>query len=372
MRRLLILLLLPFLLFSCNRSGIGIFYSIREEQPLVDNTLDNTLSLSSIVKAGGDYIITAGLLFSKAVIDGAGGDWTAVASPASPHVFCSDMAFWNGKLYGIFSDSELDSIALFSKLPADADWEQIAFFDDKKPTSITSTLTDIFINVRDTIGQYSTYQSSDGAVFTGLALNSQYSEVSDAAKTLTETWLMSGANLYFGSGASYTLLSGAGAPASTSGFGGILYSELLLRVFVSSAEGLVFSFADGLPLTADSAEILDDNSVPIKLFDLAEIAMAGKPVIMVGAQNGYYDIVFESGVYEPVYTLEIPGSDAAGIYSSSDDNFLKVELRSSVVRFLFVDTAEKTIFACTSGNGLWINPTSGTVSEDLIRKWDRQ
>ena len=126
MRRYLSLLLLPLLLLSCNRSGIGIFYSISQEKPLGETTLPSeTLTVSAMVKAADEYYVSSGAIFRRAAdgqIDTAWSD--AIATPPSPYLFCTSLAFFGGNLYGLFTNEAGDLSALFSTAPDAIDWQR--------------------------------------------------------------------------------------------------------------------------------------------------------------------------------------------------------------------------------------------------------
>ncbi len=378
MRKFLILLcLIPLFLLSCNRSGMGIFYSISEEQPLTDTDLDNALSVSGMVKAGTDYFMSAGTLFRRTAD---GGIWDdTVAMPVDMDV-CVALALFefDGNLYGLFADTAGNTTGLYVSAPGTINWTQVVSVSDKRLTALTATSTALYVTEMVDIATYVTRESQNGKDFITLALDRQYTSVTDAAIFLGETWLLSGANIYSGSvGVPASYIKLVGTPTTTFGYGGIFASNssswVVPVLFVSSAEGVVFATSDGA--TWISAAIVDTDENPVPLNDMAEIDIAGTPVILVGAKNGYYDIIFEGGALTSTFTPVMPGSEDSGLYSSSDSNYLKIDLRSSVVRFFFIDdddAANATIFACTSGNGLWVNPISGDDPSSLVRKWDRQ
>ena len=378
MRRYVCLLLLPLFLISCNRSGIGILYSISQEKPLGDTTLPSkSLTVSSLVKAADEYYVSSGAIFRRAADGQVETAWSdAIETPPSPYLFCTSLTFFGGKLYGIFSNDAGDLTALFSTAPDSIDWQQDASSITNRIVGLLAAGGAVYLSeliiVNDIAYTYTVHQSTDGTAFTAIpALTTLFSPVTDAAAFGTDTWLLSGSDLFYGSGVTFQKFSTTDGPSTVGGYGGVFYSATLGRLFVTNAEGKVFATADGL--SWDTALIADAEEEPIPLYDIEEVSVAGTPVIVVGAKNGYYDIIFANGAYESPFSLQIPGSDET-LYTSSDANYLKIDLRASVVRFFFVDNdgADQVLFACTAGNGLWINPLSGMDLASSVRKWDRQ
>lgn len=373
MRRLFLLLILLSLLISCNETGIGIFYSISQEQPLDDTSLPNTLSVSGMTKGTTKYLLSAGGLYTRKISAGPKGEWDeGVDTPSSDSVdytLCIRLVKFKGKMYGLFSDNSGNETAVFST-PANAiDWSMVGSFENRL-VGLAASESSLFVSERVDYATYVTKVSTDGSAFSdALVLDGQYMEVTDAADFDSETWIISGTAFYSGSGISFSPVTGAGAPSATSGFGGVFYSGGLDILFVSTAGGKVYATGDGSAW--DSTTVTNAAGNPVMLFDFEGIEILGTQVIVVGAENGYYDIVFEGG-YSSSFALQTPGSEGAGVYSSSDANFLSIELRNSVIRFFYFDAGENTLFACTSGSGLWINPISGGTTDSIIRKWDRQ
>ena len=372
MRKFLILLLLPVIFASCNRSGMGIFYSISEEQPLSDTDLDNTLSATGFAKAGTQYILSAGTLFSRPASESI---WTNTVDMPEGLGVCVSLEAFGTNLYAVFADLVGSTTGLFTSPSGTIAWTEIPVTTNRL-TALTATTSALYLTERLDSATFVTRESQDGADFsTILSLDGQYTAVTDSAQFAGSTWLLSGANIYRGTtGISTSYAKVAGGPETVSGYGGIMASDFVSALFVSNSEGTVYATPDGAAWH-HATPIVDADDTPVPLFDMAEIRVVGTPVIIVGAEDGYYDIIFEGGVFTSTFTLVLPGSDAAGAFSSSDSNYLVVDLRRSVVRFFFVDVInpdESTIFAGTSGNGLWINPISGSDPSSLVRKWDRQ
>jgi hypothetical protein len=322
-----------------------------------------------MVKGTNNYYVCAGGLFSRDIASGQSAPWDdEVKMPSDKYALCLELIEFNGSFYGLFSNIDGDSTRIFKSPRNTIKWSSAGSFEYPL-VSLTATDTAIFVTERTDYATYVTLSSSNGVDYATLDLPSQHTGVTDSVDFSSLTWLISGSKLYSGSGGAYEIVTGTDAPTSTGGFGGLYVSDSLGRLFVSNLEGEVYSTADGLAW--DSSTVTDDNGDPVALYDIEGIPILGSQLIIVGAKNGYYDIVFKDG-YTSSFSLEIPGSEEAGDFSSSDANFLKVDLRTSVIRAFFFDEETTTLFAFTSGNGLWINSISGSTAATLTRKWDRQ
>ncbi len=375
MRRFFLLPFILLLFIGCNQSGNGIFYTISDEKPLEDSdTLPNTLSVSGMVEGDQKYFISAAGLYSRDKTTQIDAPWNdAVSMPPGGMTICVQLLEFGGKMYGLFSNAAGDVTKLYSSPLSGVQWTERGSFS-QLIVSIAAGVSEMFVTLRSDVTVYDTRVSSDGLDFsTSLSLSGQYTAVTDAATLGADTWLISGNNLYSGSGTAYALVTAAGAPSTTSGFGGIYVTNNLAPValFVSNHEGVVYSSADGITWYNRPVTDTEGNPIDVVLFDISEISVLTADVIVIGAENGYYEIIFDSGYTTP-FNIHVPGSDEAGSYSSSDSNFGNIDLRTSVIRFFFLDASSNTLFACTSGNGLWINRISGTTVATLTRKWDRQ
>jgi len=372
MRRFFLLPLLLFALASCNESGLGIFYSISREDPLEDTTLPNDLSVSGMVKSSETYYVCAGGLYSRDISDGELAPWNPLEMPSNEYDLCLALLEFKGSFYGFFSNTAADSTQIFTSEKENIAWSAVGVFDSPI-VGLAASESSLFVTERVDPVTYRTTASADGIDFsTTLALNPPNGVlVTDAVDfPIGTTWLIGGPYLYSGSGTTYTQITPPGSQTNAS-FGGLYVSDDLgPRLFVSDSAGHVYATADGS--TWESATVTDDAGNPVVLYDMEEVSILDAQVVVVGAKNGYYDIVFEDGTYSSAFSLQIPGSEAAGAYSSSDANFLNIDLRRSAIRMFFFDGAGTTLFAGTSGNGLWVNPISGTTAGNLTRKWDRQ
>lgn len=367
---------------SCNYSGMGIYYSIKEEQPLADNALPNDITVQGMIKSGGSYYVAAGKLYvSPVAAVQADRIWETIVPPepnqvSSNRSLCVKVISFSSLIIALYISLDGSKSSLYaldtSKDATTANaWTIITDLENKYVDGVVSTQNNIFVSTRvlqDGIHVYTSYESSDGTTYATISLSEQYTSIIDAAEYNTFSWIISGTNLYSDSGGSFALQSGTGVPASASGFRGIYASSAAAGdiLFLSSVEGQVFVL-DGVTWTAGT-EILDANDNTVSLTDISEVTIDGIPIILLGTENGYYDIVLDGG-YNSVDDIVpvIPGSAAE---SSTDQNYLKITLKQASINFFFVDTVTTTIFAATSVNGLWANYIHTGDDSTLIKKWD--
>ncbi len=364
MRRFILLPLLVLLYVSCNESGMGIFYSISREQPLEDTTLPNNLSVSGMVKGTSKYYVCAGGLYSRDISAGQNADWDDEVAVPDDYPFCLALVEFDvdGNFYGLFSNINGDSTQIFTTPPDNIDWTAVGSFGGKI-VSLVASETTLFVTESTDPASFVTSVSTDGTNF-NTTVDYFPTRVTDAVYFGSDNWVISGPDLYRGSGTTYAEVSPSGDAASSASFGGLFVSgtDSLDRLFVSDSAGYVYATEDGS--SWNQASVSTETGDPVALYDMEEVTISGAQVIVVGAKNGYYDIIFEDG-YSSAFSLQIPGSEEVAEYSSSDANFLNIDLRRSVIRLFFFDQENNTLFAGTSGNGLWVNSID-------TRKWDRQ
>ena len=355
MKRIILLLLIPLVCIACFESGMGIFYSIKEEQPLNDNeTLPNDLTITGMAKVLTSYYVAAGALYQR---DESSVEWATVATPVD-HTFCTQIFQFSGNHYAVFASLDGTSSSLFSLSGVDT-WTEIAALQGMRIVSAVASPTTLYITESIDLS-YVTWYSSDGITFTQTTLSGQYAPVLDVAQYDALDWLISGKYLYSGTSGVFTEVVATGAPVSTAGFGGVFSSADPDLLFVTSSEGTLYAW-DGI--TWSSTEILDSDDNPIPLLDINAISVNLIPIILVGSEDGYFELIFEAP-YDGTLTVIEPGTDDR---SSTNDNYLKITLRDDIIRFFFVDGSR--LFACTSGSGLWINPIDDS-GDPIIRKWD--
>lgn len=401
--RYLLCIVIPFFLAACNNSGTGIFYSIKEEQPLENNdTLPDDITVQGMIKHSGFYYVAAGALYRSAVSENQDERiWSVVSPPetstsaadSAKRSLCVKVVLFNGTIFALYASFDGTKSSLYvldtAALDADSDpWTiasdaSVSDLPDEYVAGVTNTAAGMYLSTRtlqDEAHVYTNYESSDGAVFTSFNLTNQYTSITDADQYGGVTWLISGTMLYNDSGGSFAPQTNTGDPTTVSGFGGLFSSTLLNNdvLFLSSADGNIFVW-DGTSWS-DPVQVTDTtgNPVELELNDLAEVSVEGDLFVLVGSQNGYFDILLSADFNAATDSIEPvvagappPDDDQPPPPSSADQNYRKTgTLYYASIQFFFVDTVTSTIFAATSVNGLWANYLHTGDDGTFIKKWD--
>jgi len=353
-----------FILFSCDHGPIGIFHSLEVETDLEDNdSLENTISVGDMIRSTNDYYIAAGSVFTREVSSGS--EWSKVPAPSGTDIVyenSTEIAYAFSKVFAVFSNAAGDTSTLF-ELKGEA-WQEVSALKGKRcdvlvyTADSTGNNESLFISVRVS-GAYSLYYTLDGTTFTSVPSLTLSRPVTDGAWVSDEYWLLSGNTILQGSDLT-SISEGSVKPDTTADFGGIHYSSNLSVPFISSDDGFVYIY------TEDDQWINNTTANEDGFYDFTELLIDGKTVILVGSENGYKEMVFADSPGDTVTLLE-PGVSRDSL--SSNINYINTTLSINIIRNFFIDRNDDVyrIFACTSGDGLWINIPSGTT-----RVWGRE
>ena len=363
----------------CNPSGSALFYSVVQETALVDNeTLPNNLSVIGMLETGGNYYLAAGSLYatdSSGESDGSDTMWSQLDPPminGDEYSACLGIALLSGDIYALFSTVTATDAALFKLTGSISDpkWK-VAYDPDHdtvgKPVYLVAASGSLIVSLRVDLA-YTAVESQDGDLFTALSLPGQYTVVNDAASFQGDLWLVSGTLLYSNTGGDFSSVIGAGTPAEDGEvLGGLFTSTTLDTLFATSKNGGVYALNGGEWKLITRIE--DKNNL-LALTDLAEATINNNTVILVGTENGYYEIVFPGTTFLGSSFSKFEPGETGSL--SSDDNYSITLLADTEVRTFYVDTSPSDgplLFAGTSGNGLWRNPIDET-SDPIVNKWD--
>ena len=225
---------------SCNDTLDPIFFTLEQERPIVDDSLDNKITVHNVVKGGSYYFAAAPKIFYRAT---GSTTWETANMPQSG-VMCQAMEVFSGdsKLYaGFFSlDGEtfrLYSAASFPNLIWSAavnygasaiNDEQIVMLKDVNGTLLIGTKNGSTYSLH---GLAATYLTS----LTGMP--------TDALWDATNYWVIAGSEVYKGALGSLGLLAPASPPSLSAGasFGGIHYSAALAhQYYLSTTDGKIW------------------------------------------------------------------------------------------------------------------------------------
>lgn len=350
------------LLNSCNKAGIGIFYSLEIEEKRSDTgSLDKNLSPLKMVSFNNSYYVAAKTLFSRAKGDTL--DWIPVELPASEKtLFAYDLAASADSLFTLLYTDSLETVPetflykssngqTFIKnsatgIPADSQFISIYYLNNN-----------LFICVKEG-SSYSLYYSTDGADSFSLSnIPQNTTPVLGAAYNSADSayWFITKDKIY--SGTAPGSLAAIDPPAGTINsldWGGIYYSDTLDRIFLSSNHkdlGKIF-YRDGGSWIA-SAAISNKSGKIVRFYGFSEYPVQGSDNIylLVGTlDNGYYEMKLETNLPDSGFIFSTPANN-----STTSDNYYGLDLHNSTIRSFFYDETEKRMFLCTQGFGLWYN-----------------
>ena len=372
---------------SCTQGDLGLFYSLEIESELEqDRGLADSLKVWNITKTtpNDNYYIAAGKVYTRSA--GGDEDWSAV-DPPETNMLSSGIVFFNGDLFSIFRTE--DGVSRLYRRP-DTDgaaWTEVAHTDIKGKAieSVFVAGPTLFACRRDDVGTadaYTLWNSADGSTFTqttlGLPEDQSPRFIFDAAYDGTDYWVISGGTLFTGSEAALTEATLTGVTPTPDDFGGIFFaadaelgpsvsSDLL---FVSDAEGYLYTKEGGTWHTGVTPST-ENQTIIYYDMELLTVNPSGTdiPILIIGSNNGYYEVPFTGTVDLSTLTPVRPDIDS---YSTSV-NYLNTTLSDGTIRKLFLDdrgTPEITddlMYACTSSTGLWVNNLG-----DQNRVWSRE
>ncbi len=325
---------------SCNDSLDPIFYTLEQERPIVDDSLDNEITVRNVVKGGTWYFAAAPSIFYRAT----GSTTWEKANMPQTGVMCEAMEIFSGdsKLYaGFFSDSGATlTFRLYSATPGSSlIWsvesygapsvnnEQIVMLKDVNGTLLIGTKNGATYSLHGTAATYLTSLS-------GMPIDALHDGV-------TTYWIVAGSEVY-----QAATLAGLSTPLTTAptlsagaSFGGIHYSTTLLHAYyLSTTDGRIW-YSDNAGGSWTSSADMD-----VVFTKFIEV---GTDLLVGTRTHGYY---------------KVAGGDVTQMerqphYSISD------LYNGGVLNFALDGTTK--VFACTAGAGLW-------RSEDSGDNWNRE
>jgi hypothetical protein len=348
------------LLFSCLLLIAGcrdadldpIFYTLENEEPIVDRGLDNEISVTQVVTdtVNSDYYAAAGKIYTRGT---GGGDWAAVSIPAGS--MCTVLAYAGGDLFAGLSDrSDGSGMGLWRKtLPAGA-WTQDGDISSTAEVTMLKVAGQLFVSTLES--QVGKLYYDNGGTFTAIPLPFSDPQVfvrDIAYDGSSEYWLAAGSNLLnstnLGVGFSDAII---GKPtgvefrgvhyASTGGAGNLPLGFYVSVYDVSGADGRIHHYNGAWTASADVSTTF------------TEFLEADNDRLWVGTLGGgYYDL---------------QGDNLTDLFASiadkrEPDNTISELYNGAVTRF--ASGTGTTIFACTSLAGLW-------VTQNLGDSWSRE
>ncbi len=345
----LILVTLTALLISCSNQEFGIFYYIENEREQKDESLENELSILSMVKEGTFYYIAAGgRIFRRHETDN---EWDSVKFPSQAE-YCTALTVFQNELYAGFLEDTGTFRFYKGTASLDPGWQRItdSRVDDKqviRAEVITGAAEQLFVITFDN-DLYSLYWSDDGTNYNDGILDQgdMLRNVTYNSTALSEQfWAITDSKIFIHMGTQVTVPTPfnsvpAVLPDARGGYRGIYYSATHGLYYVSTLEGIVVSSPDGTTWTESDTQTVSGRDVPF--WFISEVADFPTESNVIVGSMGY-------GFFE------MPDGDVANLDRMSE--FIATELYFSWITGFFVDYDGPTplVFAYTAGSGLWRN-----------------
>ncbi len=369
---------------SCNKDGVGIFYSIEKETPTVNNNLPDDSTISGFAQGNNTFYVGAGKIFSVSVSEFEPGNtiWSELTAPAAStedDVYQAlDVAYFDGNLYACYAPvaGSSNNPGYAAYVRNGSDWMAISQDGGVGLMTAGDYLFLIVDDTADSSPKYDLYVSDDGTVFS-LVLDDHPFPADMAYDEENDTyWLISGSSLLSATGTELTAGTDFTEPASypaTTGFTGIHYSQAISCLFLSTREGTVYESPDG-SWNGAPVQNLGENLGDFTDYYTDYSVDVTRAVVLLGSKGGYYEKEFSmDNSTNPVTVTAVTDFQAPEL--STNENYLSLELSTCVVRgfYAYPDTGslqfDSVVFAMTAGYGLWSNILD---TESDTREWNRE
>lgn len=370
MKKILLLLFILALFSSCNDNPNGIFYTIKNETPLSDGSLSNTVSVDAFVELSGVYYITTGTVFKRTADPASPEAWAAIVNLATDSEVvrkCIDLAVHDSTLYGLCYDDDAGTLSYGIYSLNGTTWTPVSTLAGKTIVAIESVGTFLFACTQEGVNDYSLYSDdTDGGV--GLDLSTAIitlspSPITDIAFNGTNYWFASGSQIYYSADPSVVIGTSipvddidTGVALEVKNVTSLASTNFLVSVRVSPGSCNVYQYdVGGSSWSKSSAAAVDQM-----LGDLSEITVDTETLIVVGAEDGYYEL--DLGDAAPQLTS--PASSGA---LTTVDNYVSLDLKSFIINKFYYNSTLKHLFALTQGSGLWFDDLD--PAGDFYRNW---
>lgn len=394
------------LLAGCNAAGTGVFYSVENEKKVsnASNNLPNDIISVSLVQYNNTSGVNAlyeasgtvyGIDYSAAV-NTTTGTWNTLAAPTGlSNPWCTQVAATNSNpasasatLYAIYGDS-LDGSqgSVYEAQPSapsgsngqNVNWSVVSPFNFTGGGSTTaqslfvagpSGSQILFVEEMTDTGSafsYSLWAWTGSGTPTEVISNLGAPVVGVVYDSTSTYYFASGATLYSTTSPSTTNSAVADSnppsnfPTATV-YGGIYWSiggggTLFLSTrSLSATTGAGYVYArSGNQSTAGWT--VNSSAIAYDLTSFGEITLGGTDVIVVGADQGYYELDLGTGGWNGSIITPTQGGSL-----TTDLNYVNIPLKTAAVNGFFVPPSPNSnLLFAMSTQGLWVNnePSGG-------------
>jgi hypothetical protein len=338
--------LISALLFAgCNADGVGIFYTVSKEVKLSGSDLSGLL-IRSFASDGTDYYAGAGPSIWKA----SGSSWINITPDGmgAEATVASDGTDIFAPLYAESDTTREKSLWKYNA----GTWSAV----DSSPTGTTMMILDTdgldFVVISNDNSTYSVYSTIDFSLLTPIPNMSALSyPVFDAAYDGTANYVIVGGDkattiAYSGNGADMN--PAPGLPST--GLGGVTVDGLS-NFYITSKDGSVYVSANGSAWTIVNTAPDNYSGDTPELFDLEVVDVGGSDYLVIGADEGYYEMALPgSTITRPSATIAT-GIDIESSYATLAEGYVRNFYAVGLDRF-FMGTS----------TGVWEN-INGTLDQ---------
>ena len=355
--RYIFVLLLFLLMFACNENNTGIFYGLKYEEKIKDNSLPNNVTVGSMAKVvtNNRLYIAAGNIYTKT--SRTEEEWVTVAPPSGYDLSVNLVTSDGTDLYAIYYTKKSAKKGLFSLDVNTNIWSPINI------SSLAGTIEDIktanneiFVSTRIDPNNANIYHYTGGTPsfdlinfpdkITGSAFNVIYTGIGDY-------WISNYNNLYKGSiSSSFTRVLSLGIREEFKGLENLndihicytYWNKRELRGYIGVTDGAGYNYDHGV-----GSFMLNG----FKYFTITDVQ--NKPylfLICATAGRGYYQVL------EPTRNsidLQRPRNNIL-----SENYNSAIDLQDAVILDFFIDGGDDgDLYALTATRGLWKNSDMG-------------
>ncbi|MBN1413416.1 MAG: hypothetical protein JW969_21415 [Spirochaetales bacterium] len=343
MKKISIILFLVIILFTaCEQAEHSVFWAVANAVPEVDNSLNNFLTVVSMVDDGSNFYLAAGNQIYYRVVSATGGEpWSTVILPPSVEVVTA-MEFFGTSLYASFLFHNGSHGFYYNSTPTQPTNTWLAAgggtFTGKQIVRLKVSGGSMAVSFCDYNGTNNQlYFTNDGTSFFDSTIPAETHPITDVTNAGAVFWAITRYKIF--SGANNSMSEYSNAQLAGQSYGGIFYSTG--TYYVSNQSGVVYSSLDTGTWTASAQKVINQKAVCF-----TEFAEIGGNVLVGTNKAGYY---------------EMPGGAVADLGIPPNLSFSKLSY-AWVIRFCIDTVANPDVaYMLTAQGGLYSNTYDGSA-----------